>query len=61
MKDDAGHYFQLRRKSTAIKNQPDLTLQQIFDWIFLNSWLGELMKPPAVLPPQTNASYESTG
>lgn len=54
IKDDAWHYFQLRRNPTAFKNRRGLALQQIFRWIFLNSWVGELMKP------QINASYESS-
>lgn len=60
IKDDAWHYFQLRRNPTAFKNRRGLALQQIFRWVFLNSWVGELMKPPAVLPPQIDAAYEST-
>lgn len=60
IKDDAWHYFQLRQNPTAFKNRRGLALQQIFGWIFLNRWVGELMKPPAALPPQINASYESS-
>lgn len=34
---------------TAFRNRRSLALQQIFLWIFLNWWLGELMKPPPPL------------